>query len=93
MSTGPFLAEDQRRMLLGLRSALYDGHTGLYAFPYHFDELQRMVDFRSTLGVVYLELFEDFAFQAINNRLSEIDVPTRNFVDVGQELFSSCPFG
>lgn len=58
MSTGPFLAEDQRRMLLGLRSALYDGNTGLYAFPYHFDELQRMVEFRSTLGVVYLEIFD-----------------------------------
>src|SRR4030095_1926212 len=58
MATEPFLAEEQRRLLLGLRTALYDGNTGLYAFPYHFDELQRMVEFRSTLGVVYLEIFD-----------------------------------
>ncbi|HEV8376350.1 MAG TPA: hypothetical protein VGR38_09005, partial [Candidatus Polarisedimenticolia bacterium] len=50
--------DDPRRILLGLRSALYDGNTGLYAFPYHFDELQRMMEFRSTLGVVYLEIFD-----------------------------------
>ncbi|PYQ13451.1 MAG: hypothetical protein DMH00_04335 [Acidobacteria bacterium] len=51
-------APDPRRVLLGLRSALYDGNTGLYAFPYHFDQLQRMVEYRPTLGILSLEIFD-----------------------------------
>jgi len=47
-----------RALLLELKSALFDQNTGLYSYPYHFDELQRMVEWKPTVGVVYLEMFD-----------------------------------
>jgi len=71
---------DLRASFLELKSALFDRNTGLYAFPYHFDELQRMVECRPGLGLLYLEVF-DFervewicgwqAFDAILRGMSE----------------------
>jgi len=49
---------DLRASFLELKSALFDRNTGLYAFPYHFDELQRMVEWRPSLGLVHLEVFD-----------------------------------
>ncbi len=49
---------DLRASFLELKSALYDRNTGLYAFPYHFDELQRMVESRPGLGLVYLDVLD-----------------------------------
>jgi EAL domain-containing protein (putative c-di-GMP-specific phosphodiesterase class I)/GGDEF domain-containing protein len=48
--------KDWHCVLLGLKSALYDSNTGLFAYPYYFDRLQRLVEFRPTLGVLYLEV-------------------------------------
>ncbi|MCI0658100.1 MAG: EAL domain-containing protein [Acidobacteria bacterium] len=50
------LGKDWRCVLLGLKSALYDSNTGLFAYPYHFDRLQRLVEYRPTLGLLYLEV-------------------------------------
>jgi EAL domain-containing protein (putative c-di-GMP-specific phosphodiesterase class I) len=47
-----------RTSFLELKSALFDTNTGLHAFPYHFDDLQRMVEWRPGLGVVHLEVFD-----------------------------------
>ena len=49
---------DLRASFLELKSALFDRNTGLYAFPYYFDPLQRMAEFRPTLGLVVLEVFD-----------------------------------
>src|SRR5512141_878874 len=49
---------DLHASFLALKSALFDRNTGLYAFPYHFDELQRMVEWRPSLGLVHLEVFD-----------------------------------
>src|SRR5215471_17010236 len=49
-----------RSLLLGLKGALYDANTQLYAFPFHFDALQRLVECCPTLGVLYLEV-SDFS--------------------------------
>src|SRR5437867_12970747 len=49
---------DMRSALMGLKSALYDSNTGLYAYPYYFDHLQRMVEYRPILGVLYFEVFD-----------------------------------
>jgi len=48
--------KDSQRLLLGLKSALFDSNTNLFATPYHFDTLRRLMEFRPTLGVVYLEV-------------------------------------
>jgi EAL domain-containing protein (putative c-di-GMP-specific phosphodiesterase class I)/GGDEF domain-containing protein len=47
---------DLRASFLELKSALFDRNTGLYAVPYHFDDLQRMVEWRPALGLLHLEL-------------------------------------
>ncbi len=49
---------DLRSMLLGYKSALYDPNTSLYAYPFHFDDLQRMVEYRPALGLIYLRVFD-----------------------------------
>jgi EAL domain-containing protein (putative c-di-GMP-specific phosphodiesterase class I) len=50
--------DDLRASFLELKSALFDQNTQLYAFPYHFDDLQRMVEWRPTLGLLHLEVFD-----------------------------------
>jgi len=49
---------DWQSSFLELKSALFDRNTGLYAFPYHFDQLQRMVEWRPTLGVISAEIYD-----------------------------------
>ncbi len=49
---------DLRASFLELKSALYDRNTELYTFPTYFDDLQRMVEWRPTLGLVHLEVFD-----------------------------------
>src|SRR5215467_9751519 len=52
----PPAGRELHSLLMGFKSALYDSNTRLYAYPYHFDELQRLVESRPTLGVLYLEV-------------------------------------
>jgi EAL domain-containing protein (putative c-di-GMP-specific phosphodiesterase class I)/GGDEF domain-containing protein len=54
----PPMDDRYHALLLELKSALFDQNTGLYAYPFHFDELQRMVEWRPTVGVVFLEVFD-----------------------------------
>ena len=49
---------DLRSQLLGFKSALFDPNTSLYAYPYHFDHLQRLVEYRPALGLIYLKVFD-----------------------------------
>jgi EAL domain-containing protein (putative c-di-GMP-specific phosphodiesterase class I)/GGDEF domain-containing protein len=42
---------------LKMKSALFDRNTGLYAYFYHFDDLQALVERRPGLGVLHLEVF------------------------------------
>jgi EAL domain-containing protein (putative c-di-GMP-specific phosphodiesterase class I) len=47
---------DWHRVVLGLKSALFDANTQLFAVPYHFDPLRRLLEYRPTLGVLYVEV-------------------------------------